>query len=370
MHKLFFTFSFLIINIFASDNIIPDLRHLGWDHEKEFEIWKERFKPHNLERAQANLKHPFHLAAANGNKKIVERCLEITKDVDLKNNENSTPLMFAAQESHLAIVTFLLDKGASTSLQGDRNDTPLHFAATKNQVEIVRTLLQAGAAVDAKNNNKSTPLMLAVAYGWIQNVSLLLEYKADINALDKDSDHALMYAKDFNMAHALLNYLPSFSHTLLCGKNKSVAKRFLLYGIPYSSKKKDNYDTVLESIITQSDSSQIFSQIENPKLLDEADELGNTPLFYAAAQERIETVKYLLARGVRTLVCNNNKKNTSQYVHHILQRKDLTEDRRKNYEYIAKLLHVHYACGAWALQQPEFVNFFPREMIKEIKSHI
>ena len=119
----------------------------------------------------------LHDAAETGDLNKVKRLLRKGADVNAKEFNGYTPLMWAvAHTGHVEIVKVLLEKGADVSVRGkSKNETPLGIASHFGGLEIVRLLLDKGADITAKDNDGSTPLMLATRRNHKAVVALLRE---------------------------------------------------------------------------------------------------------------------------------------------------------------------------------------------------
>jgi ankyrin repeat protein len=130
---------------------------------------------------------PLHLAAANGQKDMVEFLLTSKAEFDAKDNAGSTALhqAAAAEGEHTDIVELLLARKADVNA-ADRNGlTPLHYATLANNQGVVKSLLNHGANANAKDNKVGdTPLILAAAEGYREVAELLLAHGADVNLAD------------------------------------------------------------------------------------------------------------------------------------------------------------------------------------------
>jgi ankyrin repeat protein len=84
-------------------------------------------------------------AALDGQAKIVKALLKDGADVNAKDHEGRTALMFAAINSHRTTVKILLDQGADVNARAKDGGTALMLAACGDAIEIVQMLLDKGA---------------------------------------------------------------------------------------------------------------------------------------------------------------------------------------------------------------------------------
>ena len=87
--------------------------------------------------------------------------------VRAESDENSTPLIYAADNGVAQIVKMILDAGAPVDAVDDKGRSALHWAARFGHVACVAMLLKAGAEVDRKSPaiehlHSTTPLDYAV----------------------------------------------------------------------------------------------------------------------------------------------------------------------------------------------------------------
>ena len=96
--------------------------------------------------------------------------------VEIRNDNDESPLMLAAIKGQMDLVKQLIARDADINKPGW---TALHYAASSGQVEIMKLLLEKYAFIDAQSPNGTTPLMMAAMYGSPESVKLLLDEGAD-----------------------------------------------------------------------------------------------------------------------------------------------------------------------------------------------
>lgn len=96
-------------------------------------------------------------AAKYGDLEAVEDFLAIGKDASSADNEQRTPLHWAAGMGHAEVAALLLKEGAALEAADSKGNTPLAYAAGYGRPALVRMLLDAGADAGARNANGKTP---------------------------------------------------------------------------------------------------------------------------------------------------------------------------------------------------------------------
>lgn len=113
------------------------------------------------------------IAAADNNRKQVEKFLNSGVDVNAKDENGYTPLHAAAEYAHLDLIEFLLEKGAEINIKDNDGDSPLHACES---AEAAAFLVERDADLEAKNNDGLTPLQKAEEDGEL--VELIQFYKS------------------------------------------------------------------------------------------------------------------------------------------------------------------------------------------------
>ncbi|KAI0393770.1 hypothetical protein F5Y17DRAFT_287681 [Xylariaceae sp. FL0594] len=108
-------------------------------------------------------------------------------DLEVRDQIQRTPLLWAATNSNIGIASFLLENGADVTAVNNRGRTALHLAVESHDKEhredMVRLLLDHGADPRAKSDGGWTPLHNAAQSGHLAVAALLIEKNADVNAV-------------------------------------------------------------------------------------------------------------------------------------------------------------------------------------------
>ncbi|MBO5760422.1 MAG: ankyrin repeat domain-containing protein [Lentisphaeria bacterium] len=247
-------------------------------------------------------------------------------------------IVLASAYGKKEIVTLLLDKGAFIHAADEKNNTALHVAAGKDYVEIVEILLKRGADINAAGYYGRTPIMEAGRCGSRKVFDLLLEKGADIHKKDELKRTLLMYvcmgAEDQNLmvkkllekgaekvaadhqgrlpvvfagerkhtksALLLLDGYKDFSEEgnfaiglvamrgAIRGKDKELAGYILDKKLPLNWNER-----TIRTLLRRINASGIYRLMARNELMD----IKRAPLLYAAKENNLEMVKFLLANG-------------------------------------------------------------------------
>lgn len=122
-------------------------------------------------------------AAQKGKLDSVKTAIESGEDVDARDAELLTPLMYAGLYAKQKVCNYLLAVGAKVNAVSKSDWTPLMYAAHGGNRKIVRMLLEAGAKVDARNDYGKTALIEAAFEGHDDVIVELLAAGADIDVV-------------------------------------------------------------------------------------------------------------------------------------------------------------------------------------------
>lgn len=189
---------------------------------------------------------PLHLAAGNGNLRVVKELLEHCVDINSRNNNGSTPLFLSVFHGYKEIVELLLKKGANANIPFMIMEKPI------------------------------TPLFLVFQFMNLKIAKILLKYGADVNlVIMKDGDKSLSileyiklhFSNDRDIYEKLQQLLPQLPK-LPTLKEESTSTNNQLYTIVESALSPRNY------LLSMGYSEELLEQFEaerqeNKRLLKE-----------------------------------------------------------------------------------------------------
>eukprot|EP00953_Heterococcus_sp_UTEX-ZZ885_P037180 19119-Heterococcus_DN1.PRE.2 len=150
----------------------------------------------NANTASHNAVTPARMAAEAGNTEAVQTLLEHGASATVVDSHGDNLLIVAVRQGHTDVVQLLLSSDSSNDQQAlDVNAvnvdgrTALHIAASKDRTAAAALLLQHGAAVNAPDNNGYTALEFAAAHSSAELVQLLLDAGAELTG-DSPALHA------------------------------------------------------------------------------------------------------------------------------------------------------------------------------------
>lgn len=133
-------------------------------------------------------------AAFEGDLGSIEQLLAQGVNVNAKDRDGWTALIWAQLGNRTGAVELLLTRGAAIDAKDESGHTAAHQAAMAGRLEVLESLLHYGASVNTVARSGLTPLMDAATYGRVRVMELLLAKGADPNAVNEDGRTALSLA--------------------------------------------------------------------------------------------------------------------------------------------------------------------------------
>jgi uncharacterized protein len=220
--------------------------------------------------------------------RVAEMLLAAGSDVDAKQLDGSTTLMVAAVNMSVSLVATLLKHDADVNSQDNLGRTALWHAAGvapfdfltiyADNSSVLLTLLEGGADINIPDREDVTPLLNAVESGIGSHVTLLVERGASCKVSDEWKTLALLM-------ESLGGVSPDFRQRL----QRATAED--INASPVCER------TALSWAAERGDLAMVNLLLEQGALVEEADELGITPLYYAILNKHNAVVEKLLTVG-------------------------------------------------------------------------
>ncbi|TFB01142.1 Ankyrin repeat domain-containing protein 50 [Trichoderma ghanense] len=245
---------------------------------------------------------------------ILQDAHQITANVDLQDEDERTPLSWAAESGHESIVELLLDTGRAEIDASDcYAQTPLSWAAENGREAIVKLLLGTGEVkVNSRDSHYHTPLSWAAENGHDAVVKLLLDTeRADVNVKDKFGQTPLSFAAE-NGHEAVVKLLLAPEQVVVDAKDSqgqtplcyaayrghvAVVRLLLDIGQAEADIKDKEGRTPLSLAAANGHETVVHILLDRGVGVDSRDGAGRTALSWAAANAHDAMVKLLYSRG-------------------------------------------------------------------------
>ena len=113
------------------------------------------------------------------------KSLATKENVNEKDDQGATPLIWASRYGKKDIVELLIAKGADVHAAPEDGGGALHFAASYGHTDVCETLIRSGAKIDQPELFGRTALSFAIIGDQAETAKLLISRGANVNLRDK-----------------------------------------------------------------------------------------------------------------------------------------------------------------------------------------
>ena len=121
-------------------------------------------------------------AAKIGDVNRISELILAGADVNAKNSDGNTALMWASAYGYTNAIIKLLELGADVNASNNDGWTALMWAAKNGHTNAIIKLVEHGAKINARDKNGYTALVWAAFNGHVDSIIKLIELGADVNS--------------------------------------------------------------------------------------------------------------------------------------------------------------------------------------------
>jgi hypothetical protein len=150
-----------------------------------------------IKRAKARYgKLALHNAAALGDFDSVKKLVANGYDINLKNDENKTPILLAAEGGHIACWKHMVEQRGNFESIDIASHSALHIVVRLEDFESLEYMINLEADVNAHDSDGRTPLHIACQVGLLAILQHLINKEANIDAKDSEGKTPLHLATE------------------------------------------------------------------------------------------------------------------------------------------------------------------------------
>ena len=230
-------------------------------------------------------------ATERGSIQLVKTLVEAGADVNaICGYKQLTVLMYAANKGDVKVVKYLIENGADTESRykfaGDQTVLMLTASSKTANSKVIMALIEAGADINARNSTGGTALMVS-SYSAVpsRKVKLLIEAGAEVNAKDQCGETALFYSLNRYRWAPREERIKSIEYLIEAGADVNTVGRL--------------GKTALMQAAFWGYWWAVGPLLEAGAKIDVEDEQGRTALLHAIANRELhdKTIRYLIEAG-------------------------------------------------------------------------
>gem|GEM_PF-4335346 len=209
-------------------------------------------------------------AAKGGDLNLVKSFIAQGVDVNQREGDGTTALLWACKKNHADIIELLLKEGADVELrEPSTGNSPLITAAAEGYVSVVHSLVAKKAQIEGTDKSGRTPLQWAAAANKITTTATLIYLDANVNHVDSVGMSAL--------------------HVACANGFRAIAEALIEAGANLEQHDKDHRTPIMYAALNgESDIVRLLLKSGCDAL--QRDKFGKNSLDYAMANEHSDTI--------------------------------------------------------------------------------
>ena len=213
-------------------------------------------------------------AAMNSEPKVIVALIKAGADINARSEGGGSSLIMALSINNYnnnEVIIALIKSGANVNARIKEGDTPLMIAARKSSnPEVITTLIKAGADANMRGENGETALMIAAAYSSnAEIITAIAKASVNVNAKDSEGMTSLMIA--------------AFKNT-----NPEVIKALVKVGADIHVRDKDGFTSLMFASWLNSNPEVTTTLLELGARPKESNNLGKMAIDYAKDNETLK----------------------------------------------------------------------------------
>ncbi len=276
---------------------------------------------HEEKQEELDLNQSLIVYIRRGNLRRVQDTLKKGANANVVYEDGWTALTYAVNYTlNIALISTLIEYNADINAKNREGKTALMYAAMNGSVNIARLLIKNRADVNVVDTEGCTPLIYSAIRGnnQLTMMQLLRENEADVNRANHEGRTPLMYVAE-RPDHL----------------NNKLAAQFLIDNGAIIDTADNNGDTAL-IIAARNDNQAIADILIKGGTIEAANNQGETPLISAAMAGNAEMIELLLEKGANVNAVNEVNNTALFYL--IRQLITITNDQFRDESKIPNLL--------------------------------
>ena len=231
---------------------------------------------------------PLNTACASGALDVVKMLVEAGAGLRATDNKGHTCLILAARFRQTKIVRYLVGLPEVELNHRDtvKNFTALHYSVENEDTDVVRVLIDAGADIETRGNYGRSPLHSACVLGALDVVKILVRAGAGVRATNNKGHTCLILAVRFRQTK-IVRYLVGLPEVEL--NHRDTEKNF----------------TALHYAVENEDTDVVRVLIDAGADIETRGNYGRSPLHSACVLGALDVVKILVRAGAGVRATNN-----------------------------------------------------------------